>query len=44
MMSRGYDQLFNINYGKGTSNGQLMLENGWLLVYDCGQPAYLWIS
>lgn len=44
LMSRGYDQLFNTNYGKGTSNEQLMLENGWLPVYDCGQAAYLWTS
>lgn len=37
---RGYDQLFNVHYGKGTSNEQLMLENGWLPVYDCGQAVY----
>lgn len=37
---RGYDQLFKTNYGKGTSNEQLMLENGWLPVYDCGQLVY----
>lgn len=37
---RGYDQLFKTNYGKGTSNEQLMLQNGWLPVYDCGQAVY----
>lgn len=37
---RGYDQLFNSHYGKGTSNEELMLENGWLPVYDCGQAVY----
>lgn len=37
---RGYDQLFNTDYGKGTSNEQLMLENGWLPVYDCGQLVF----
>ena len=37
---RGYDQLFKANYGKGTSNEQLMLEHGWLPVFDCGQAVY----
>ena len=40
LRQRGYDQLFKTNYGKGTSNEQLMLENGWLPVYDCGQAVY----
>lgn len=40
LRQRGYDQLFGTNYGKGTSNDQLMLENGWLPVYDCGQAVY----
>lgn len=42
LRQRGYDQLFNANYGKGTSNDQLMLEHGWLPVYDCGQLVYEW--
>lgn len=41
LLQRGYDQLFHTNYGKGTSNEQLMLENGWLPVYDCGQSVYV---
>ena len=40
LRQRGYDQLFNTNYGKGTSNDFLMIENGWLPVYDCGQSVY----
>ena len=40
LLQRGYDQLFNTNYGKGTSNEALMIENGWLPVYDCGQGVY----
>ena len=40
LRQRGYDQLFNANYGKGTSNEQLMLEHGWLPVYDCGQLVF----
>lgn len=44
LRQRGYDQLFNTNYGKGSSNEELMLENGWLPVYDCGQARYVWNS
>ena len=40
LRQRGYDQLFNTNYGKGTNNEVLMLQNGWLPVYDCGQVVY----
>ena len=42
LRARGYDQLFGTNYGKGTSNDQLMLEHGWLPVYDCGQRVYVY--
>ena len=40
LRQRGYDQLFGTHYGKGTSNEQLMLDSGWLPVYDCGQAVY----
>lgn len=40
LRQRGFDQLFGTNYGKGTSNEQLMLDHGWLPVYDCGQAVY----
>lgn len=42
LLLRGYDQLFNANYGKGTSNEELMLKDGWLPVYNCGQNVYEW--
>lgn len=42
LRQRGFDQLFGTTYGKGTSNVQLMLENGFLRVYDCGQATYVW--
>ncbi len=42
LRQRGYDQLFNTNYGKGTSNEELMLKNGWLPIYDCGQLTFVW--
>lgn len=44
LRQRGYDQLFNTSYGKGTSNEKLMVENGWLPVYDCGQLVFEYIN
>lgn len=42
LLQRGYDQLFGTNYGKDTSNEELMLQHHWLPVYDCGQAVYVW--
>ena len=44
LRQRGYDQLFGANYGKGTSNEELMLQSGWLPVFDCGQYVYSYES
>lgn len=41
LRQRGFDQLFNTNYGKGTSNEKLMLEHGFVRVPDCGQSTYV---
>ena len=41
---RGFDQLFGTNYGKGASNKDLMIENGWLEVYDCGQKSFIYVN
>ena len=41
-MQRGYDQLFGTSYGKGTSNRDLMIQNGWREVYDCGQITWVY--
>ena len=41
LRQRGFDQLHNTNYGKGTSNEQLMLEFGYVEVYDCGQLVFV---
>lgn len=54
LQSRGFDQLFNTTYGKGADNNTLMLQSGWLPVFDCrqwclnsadpdcGQYVYIW--
>lgn len=42
LRQRGFDQLFGTDYGKGTSNEQLMIEHGFVEIYDCGQSCYIW--
>lgn len=42
LRQRGFDQLFNTNYGKGTSNEQLMKEHDFVEIYDAGQASYIW--
>lgn len=42
LRQQGFDRLFNASYGKGTSNEQLMLEYGFVEIYDCGQSTYVW--
>ena len=43
LRARGYDQLFGTHYGKGVSNEMLMLQNGWLPIYDCGQKVFVYV-
>ena len=40
LLKLGFDKLFNTDYGKGTSNEQLMINNGFVYIYDCGQSVY----
>ena len=41
---QGYDRLFKESHGKGTSNEELILNRGYLPVYDCGQATYVWYN
>lgn len=38
----GADKLIGTNYGKGTSNSEIMLKNNYIQVYDCGQKTFAW--
>ena len=38
----GADKLIGTNYGKGTNNMQIMIDNNWFAVPDCGQATYIW--
>lgn len=40
LLQKGFDNLFSTDFGKGTDNEQLMIEAGWLPIYDCGQMVY----
>lgn len=40
LRQRGFDQLHNTSFGKGTSNEQLMLKHGYVEIYDCGQLVF----
>lgn len=40
LRQKGYDQLHSTNFGKGTSNEELMKDNGYTIIYDCGQLVF----
>lgn len=40
--ARGVDQLLGTSYGKGISNEQLLLDEKFVRIYDCGQATYVW--
>lgn len=42
LRQRGFDQLFNTHYGKGTSNEELMRTYNFVEIYDCGQSTYIY--
>lgn len=42
LRQRGADQLLGTNYGKGTSNKEIMIDHGFVEVYDCGQSVWVW--
>lgn len=42
LRQRGFDQLFDTDYGKGTSNHDLMIQHGFVEVYDAGQQRYVY--
>lgn len=42
LRQRGFDQLFGTNFGKGTDNKELMRQNNYVEIYDCGQATWIW--
>lgn len=44
LLKLGYDKLFSTSYGKGTSNAELMLQNGFVEIYDAGQITFVWLN
>ena len=41
LRQRGFDQLHGANFGNGTSNEELMLKEGYVEIYDCGQLVFV---
>ena len=45
LRAKGFDKLLGNVYGKfgkGTSNRELMIKNGFVEIYDAGQASYVW--
>lgn len=42
LWNKGFDRLFNTDYGKQASNTELMLTHGFVEIYDCGQATFIW--
>lgn len=42
LRQQGADRLIGTSLGKGTNNEQIMVENKFLEVWDCGQNTYIW--
>ena len=38
---KGYDKLFGTDFGKGTSNDELMYNDGFVEIYDAGQSTWI---
>ena len=41
LRQQGFDRLHGANFGKGTSNEELMREYGYVEIYDCGQLVFV---
>ena len=41
LRQRGYDQLHKASFGKGTSNEELMRNDDYVEIYDCGQLVFV---
>lgn len=39
---KGFDNIFETNFGKGTSNDELMRQHNFIEIYDSGQTTYGW--
>ena len=42
LLQMGFDKIFKTNYGRGTSNEDLIITEGYLPVYDCGQATFIY--
>ena len=41
ILDKGPDKILGTNYGKGTSNEEIMIKEGYVKVYNCGNAVYI---
>ena len=44
LRQHGADRLIGTHDGKCTNNEEIMLREGWLPIYDCGQKVFVWYT
>lgn len=44
LLALGVDKILGTSYGKGASNENIMLDNKFVQIYDCGQMKFVWRS
>lgn len=44
LVKHGADQLIGTTYGKGTNNRQILLQEGFEIIKDCGQDVYMYLD
>lgn len=44
VLKLGPDKLLSVNYGKNTNNKDIMLQEGFEIILDCGQDTYLYLD
>lgn len=42
VLDKGPDKILGTNYGKGTSNEEIMIKEGFVKVYNSGNKVYIW--
>lgn len=42
ILDKGPDKILGTNYGKGTSNEEIMIKEGYVKVYNCGNAVYIY--
>lgn len=44
LLQLGFDNIFGTNYGKNANNEELIINEGFVPIYDCGQDVYVYVK